>query len=108
MENTKTGVELIAEERQKQIDKHGFTAEHHVNHPEWYENYQLQTAVYLLLLKEVEGMTLNDYPKNWDPTWFQKLINKDHRDRLIIAGALIAAFNFMYFISLLLLLVLQL
>lgn len=91
MENTKTGVELIAEERLKQIHKHGFTGEHHAEHPEWYAENQLQTAVYLLLLKEVEGMTLNDYPKNWDPIWFQKLMNKDHRDRLIISGALISA-----------------
>lgn len=30
----KSGVELIAEEREKQISKHKFTGEHHFNHPD--------------------------------------------------------------------------
>ena len=45
----KTGIELITEERKKQIDKHGFTAEHHVNHPEWYDRLQLEDAAINIL-----------------------------------------------------------
>jgi hypothetical protein len=89
----KTGVELIAEERQKQIDKHGFTAEHHVNHDVWYENFQLQLAAVTLLMHEFEEQieVEANLPEGWELEWFLRLNAKDRRERLIIAGALIAA-----------------
>ncbi|WP_336689399.1 MULTISPECIES: hypothetical protein [unclassified Chryseobacterium] len=91
MENLTVGIQLIAKERNHQIDKHGFTAEHHVNHPEWYNSNQLQSGAILLLLKEIEGTILQAYPKNWDAEIFQDFLVRDVKERLIIAGALIAA-----------------
>lgn len=92
MENLTHGVKLIAEERQKQIDKHGFTAEHHADHPDWYNNKQLtQAAVSLLLPDLVPHDLVTEIPTNWDAHWFSNLMNRDHEERLIIAGALIAA-----------------
>lgn len=83
----KTGVELISEERQKQIDKHGFTAEHHVNHPEWYEADQLSRAAVSILMPSKISLA----PENWDMEWFRNLQGRERKERLVIAGALIAA-----------------
>lgn len=85
----KTGVQLITEEREKQISKHGFTGEHHFNHPEWYEDEQLIKAAKHLTKKPF----ISSYfvPKNWDVEWFYNLTQRPYKERLIIAGALIAA-----------------
>lgn len=86
-----TGIELIAEERQEQITKHGRTLQHDraVNN-----HYQLsQAAAFLCYLDEddkpedIESCC----PSDWDPIWWAKMMNKPYGDRLIIAGALIAA-----------------
>lgn len=83
---------MIATERQKQIDKHGFTAEHHVNHPEYYEDKQLNVAAATLLLQDLTPEeTCSDVPKNWDYSWFTNIMERPLKERLIIAGALIAA-----------------
>ena len=82
------GIQLISAERQKQIEKHGFTAEHHVNHPEWYDQNQLIYAANVLAKQETRTPWT---PANWDQRWFNNLVERPHRDRLIIAGALIAA-----------------
>jgi hypothetical protein len=89
----KTGIELIAEERQKQIDKHGFTGEHYANHPEWYDNQQLQYAATTLLMHEFEEVvdTKDNLPDGWDQEWFDDLNSRTRKERLIIAAALIAA-----------------
>ncbi|WP_143147260.1 hypothetical protein [Chishuiella changwenlii] len=88
-QNLKTGIELIAEERQKQISKHGFTGEHHANHPEWYDQGQLLLAAKTLIKVDLKDNVY--YPLNWDHTWFYNLCRRDYKERLIIAGALIAA-----------------
>jgi len=31
------------------------------------------------------------YPKNWDSSWFYDLCRRDHKERLEISGALLAA-----------------
>lgn len=87
MEDLLVGVELIAKERQKQIDKHGFTAEHHVNHPEWYEEDQLSRAAVSILMPTKISLG----PNNWDRKWFSNLCKRSKKERLVIAGALIAA-----------------
>jgi len=84
----KTGIELIADERQKQIDKHGFTGEHHANHPEWYEENQLTEAATELLKIYPKSENL---PLNWDADWWADLCNRHLLTRFQIAGALIAA-----------------
>lgn len=85
----KTGVELITAEREKQISKHGFTGEHHFNHPEWYSERQLIQAATLLTLEDLRQNTW--HPKNWDEKWFKKLCDKPYQERLIISGTLIGA-----------------
>lgn len=89
MNKLTVGTQLIADERQKQIDKHGFTAEHHVNHPEWYVNDQLKKAARSLLLHPLSIFV--ETPENWDEAWFKNLINRPEKERLVIAGALIVA-----------------
>jgi len=83
----KTGVELITEEREKQISKHGFTGEHHAKHPEWYDKNQLIEASAKLSHK----ISYNETPENWNSEWFTNLCNRPHKERLIIAGALLAS-----------------
>jgi len=90
----KTGVQLITEEREKQISKHGFTGEHHFNHPEWYDKKQLILASQILLTETIDSERIKKYflfPKNWDAEWFQNLCDRPYKERIIIAGALIGA-----------------
>ena len=82
------GLQLIVDERLKQIDKHGFTAEHHFNNPQFYDKGQLIYASRLLSMLQIH---LPMTPANWDQQWFNNLTERSHKQRLIIAGALIAA-----------------
>ena len=84
-----TGVELIATERQRQIEK-GFTAEHDQKYP-------------LMALSAIGGMlTIPDDDPNWTPeenkvanglfSYAEKKAQQaPYVERLVIAGALIAA-----------------
>lgn len=90
MENLTIGAYSIAVERDKQIKKHGFTAEHHVNHPEWYSEGQLIYAANAIS-QGVNSESYPDTPENWDEKWFRNLCDRTHKERFIIAGALIAA-----------------
>lgn len=88
----KTGIELIAEERQKQIEKYGFTGEHHANHPEWYNDDQLIKAAFVITINELSDESIRtSLPLNWNLEWFSELCKKPLIERLTIAGALIAA-----------------
>ncbi len=91
-----TGIQLIANERQfKQIEKHGFTAEHHANHPEWYDNEQLISAAHMISqydeFESPEDLYRELCPLNWDLDWWQRLCDKPKIERLAMAGAFIAA-----------------
>ena len=90
-----TGIELIANERQKQIEKYGFTAEHHVNHPEWYSEKQLTSAAHMIEAYDkndgINSIYRDMCPLNWDLEWWQRLCDKPYEERLIISGAFIAA-----------------
>jgi len=83
----KTGIELISEEREKQILKHGFTGQHHALHPELYAENQLIEAS----VKIGAPVPYNQAPKGWDVKWFANLCERPYKERLVIAGALIAA-----------------
>lgn len=84
----KTGIELIAEERQEQIEKHGFQNDEDYNLEELKE-----AAIYTLTLDR------DKYPASWEFWFHDKLKAKEnrmaemdfYRERLKIAGALIAA-----------------
>jgi len=91
-----TGIEIIAQERQfKQIEKHGFTAEHHASHPEWYGNGQLISAAHMISAYDENESPEDLYrelcPLNWDLVWWQKLCDETLLRRLAMAGAFIAA-----------------
>ena len=85
----KTGVELIAAERQEQIEKHFRSLNYDVRYN---DNGQLeQGALMLLSVDFEEGIDTASYPQGWNEDLCTKMIGKPRRDRLIIAGALIAA-----------------
>jgi uncharacterized protein with von Willebrand factor type A (vWA) domain len=79
----KTGIELIAEERQEQLIKHSHSVE---SDAIWNINGELMEAV--------EGLIHHKYgmmPDDWDQAIVAKMLSKSYKDRLVIAGALIAA-----------------
>lgn len=95
----KSGIEMIAEERQEQITKHGRTTERDVLQN---DKGQLMQAASLLLQK-TEGSPFDDgsngldhcfrgiVPDDWNEQIYHKMFDKSYEERLIIAGALIAA-----------------
>jgi hypothetical protein len=87
----KTGIELIAQERNEQVEKHGFSLE---KDAEFYKKNELPDAAMYALTLEREH-----YPATWDFWFHDKMRDKERRlsdqefwlERLKIAGALIAA-----------------
>lgn len=77
-----TGLELIAKERQEQIEKHGYTVDSDVHGN---NNRQLLNAAGALMA----GSMLR--PTSWGQESWQHMAMKPKKERLIIAGALIAA-----------------
>ena len=78
----KTGIELIAIERQKQTEKHGWD----VLHDSEYESGELIEAA--LFAIDTEKFY---WPKNWMGVFAEKIRKKDRVGQLKVAGALIAA-----------------
>lgn len=89
----KTGIELIAIERQEQIEKHGYTLQH--DHDEYDGNTENGFEVIESEIRDAIIGTLNqdrgNFPAFWDETRVGKICQKPYKERLIIAGALIAA-----------------
>jgi hypothetical protein len=79
----KTGIELIAEERAEQLTKHNRTIESDV---EQNNNYELRRGAIALL--EDDRTKFSGF---WNSQICEKMINKSYKERLIIAGAFIAA-----------------
>lgn len=87
----KTGIELIAEERKEQIEKHGFNVH---DDSEVYSDGELALAAQYALTMDREL-----YPTAWEFWWHDKMVEKKKRlsdqefriEQLKIAGALIAA-----------------
>ena len=85
----KTGIELIADERVEQIKKHGRTIE---KDREFNTDNQLSTAACVLCYSEIEDIDQrNEPPTNWNLEAWHKMHDKPYKERLVIAGALIAA-----------------
>lgn len=85
----KTGIELIAIERQEQIEKHGRSV---LKDSEQNTAFQLSDAASILCVEDRH--TVEDAeccPLHWDENTWVKMFNKSYKERLIIAGALIAA-----------------
>lgn len=84
-----TGIEMIAKERQEQIDRHGFTNDK----DKW---YLISLAQYIMMEDDdAEKDNLGEYlfgeQKVIDKKWRKKFDNKSPIERLVVAGALIAA-----------------
>lgn len=85
----KKGIELIAQERAEQIEKHGRTIEKDV---ELNDDCQLSFAASVLASFNIEDYDArHEAPNGWDLNIWQKMHDKPYKERLIIAGALIAA-----------------
>lgn len=95
MSETKTGIELIAEERREQLVKHGRTVESDVRNN---NECQLVDAASVLCQnnpEEFQDMFVSSNeefpPIGWEFGPWAKLLRKPYKERLVIAGALIAA-----------------
>lgn len=87
----KTGIELIAEERQEQIEKHGFDVNRDTK---YYQNQELiQAALFCIAQRDnMWPISINiHWPLTWDEELKTKIENKDRVNQLRVAGALIAA-----------------
>ena len=83
----KTGIELIAEERKEQIEKHGFDLEFET---EFNSSGELREAA-IAAICESGSADIFKFPSTWDFEIKMIVTIKSYRDRLVIAGALIAA-----------------
>ena len=81
----KHGIELIADERKDQIEKHGRTIERDIKEN---TSEQLPTAVIRLLQRDRYDVPP---PFMWSEKIWEHMNSKPYLDRLVIAGALIAA-----------------
>jgi hypothetical protein len=79
-----TGIELIAEERRQQVEKHGFNEAH--DSSSFNQCGELKEAALHLLS---DGAL--PFPSQWMFDWKIKFSRKSKLERLTIAGALIAA-----------------
>jgi hypothetical protein len=90
MIQVKTGAELIAQERQEQLSKH-----HRTVWDDWRynDNNQMAYAARSLVIPNDDRLTDSRHyrPDGWDWDLWDKMYNKPYKERLIIAGALIAA-----------------
>ena len=87
----KTGIELIAEKRQEQIEKHNRDINYDVKNN---NHYQLSEAAGLLTMLDMDeaGASYEEMmPTDWSIDLWTKMCMKLYEDRLVIAGALIAA-----------------
>lgn len=84
------GIELITKERKEQIEKHGRTIESDI---ELNKAYQLTEAAAVLSTEMVRSSKKRFamMPDDWDDVISLKMCKKPRKERLIIAGALIAA-----------------
>ena len=89
----KTGIELIAEERARQISREGYTPEHDDKHD---RNELLKAAdCYITAVRRMSQLVYKNLWKKlpalwpWEPTWWKP--SDDPVRNLVKAGALIAA-----------------
>lgn len=86
----KTGIEAIKEERESQLLKHGYIAEVDLSRN---SNFPLPlTKAASSLSMQPIGLALQfGKPDGWNDEIWIKMCNKSYKERLAIAGALIAA-----------------
>lgn len=83
------GIKLIAEEREDQLTKHRRTIDEDVK---FNTKGQLSVGAGILAqMKIPEHIKDTLIPTGWDEIIWNKMLEKPYKERLIIAGALIAA-----------------
>lgn len=82
-EKQKSGIELILNERLQHFSKHNRSVERDVQEN---KNCQLAEAAEALIEGDITWM-----PDSWDEAICERMIGKSYQERLVIAGALIAA-----------------
>lgn len=87
----KSGIELISEERQEQIQKHGRSISQDVVYNSGLEKPLTKAASALTVEHGIQLAAESMKPSNWDQEIWFKMMSKPYKERLIIAGALIAA-----------------
>jgi len=85
----KTGIELIAIERQEQIEKHGFDAKHDEIYNDKNAHHTHGDLAYAAT--HCIWPSANYYPQQWSTNFKMKILTKSYKERLIIAAALLAA-----------------
>lgn len=88
-----SGIDLIIKERGEQLSKHNRSIEYDVL---FNNNYQLSQAASILSSctygdSDIDLIVENHCPEGWDKDIWRKMVLKPYEERLIIAGALIAA-----------------
>jgi len=83
----KTGIELIAEERQRQIEEEGWTAEHDAEHKEG--EMAVAAACYAYPNYDEDWAVQSQLQWPWEKHWWKP--SGDRKRDLAKAGALIAA-----------------
>lgn len=83
-----TGIKLIAKERTEQIHKHGRTIERDLLEN---QHTQLLFASRVMLKNSPQSFFENEVPIGWSPEIWDHMLSKSLKERMIIAGALIAA-----------------
>lgn len=78
-----TALELIFAEREEQIRKHGWTAEHD-------DDVNCDGQLAMAAEAAIDGVD-GEFPANWDLRYIQKICDKPKKQRLIISGALFMA-----------------
>lgn len=87
----KTGVELIADERREQIEKHGRTIDSDVRINTYFPHPLTKAASSLSCEPMTDLISVYGKPETWDDAIWRHMCSKSYKERLIIAGALIAA-----------------
>lgn len=81
-----SGAKLILLERERQLNELNITQERDI---ECNEDYQLSYAASCLC--KIHTFPSSPPPKDWSIVIWKKMLNKGYKERLVIAGALIAA-----------------
>lgn len=82
----KTGLQIIEQERDEQINKHGYSLEHAKSNMHWYSHQELLQAANFC----VSGVE-EDWPVNWNDEARDKISGKSRIGQLACAGAFFMA-----------------
>lgn len=86
-----TGAEQIAQERKEQIEKHGRSIAQDVLLNSGYEKPLTKAASMLCIEHMNSNIVYHGCPEAWSPIQWERMCKKSYLERLVIAGALLAA-----------------